>query len=1063
MARGGRNDRTITAPEGHNSMNRYHRFDRGPMTSNANSRRWCAVAMLAIGVCAAQGQTPPTSQPSAPSQTPSAPQPAPQAVVPGVRETVDEVSLNLAVLDKKGRKVLNLQPGDVVVTDNDVPVKLNTFQLVKGEDQGDHMVTMIFDHFEGAGAKTADKVAEKILKMLPSTHYSFAVLDFGKRLQLLQSFTSDHQAIMQAVTVATANRVVRLSSTDTMAINIAQDKNDADRTKVAAQAEKDLIAIARSGADSSGRHVDVKQRAQCATLLAALQDTHKVMQDQHTRLGLAGLTAIVRSQQRLNEMKSIIYFTAGFQMDSDAKEMVKTITGAAARAGVTFYVVDMDALDVGTRHQLETAMMSGGAPFNPAPQALPGGVGTFTPMQQQSGGTFNANPLGSSADFMMRDPDNPFSPTKSPMADLAKGTGGVYVDAQENVNHQLQQMKENMTTYYQATYKPPIEEYDGSFRTIVAKPVRVGLNIKTKSGYFALAPGAEAGIRPFEVPLLKLFNQSNLPQDVKFQAAVLQFGELPDGNTSTVGINVPLSSLQTNKDPRTNLYSAHVSIVAEIKDKNGTVVEHFGENIAKRGAVETLASDPSASIILQRHFLAIPGQYMLEAAVYDQDGLKYGAQRTVFEIPQAQVTPSLSPIVVVAHVDSINDDNDDPLEPLRYEKGKITANLTGVVAGNAKGVSLFFILHPDPKSSEPAILEMEASRNGHPGRRAPLPLKLNSAGEAVPYLASFKGSSMAPGNYTVKAIMSQGGKTSAQEVAFTVRGDGTVATGAGAPGQGGGVAGDLTATSEANDTYSGGLLAITPVTNPVQPPAEEEIANLIADAQKHAVGYGESLPNFMCVEVTNRSVDANGSGNWKHRDTIAELLRYRDKAESHTMLEINGEASSTDREQLLQQKGSTLSGGELGGVLKAVFAPSAKADFNWKETDALGSGTVQVFDYHVAKSNSMYSVVGSNNRELIVAFHGQVYIDSATRNVRRISLEAEGLPKDFPTQESVMGVDYDYVVINGHDYLMPISAEVRVRQSHHQAMLNTIEFRDYKKYGSAMKILDYKPVENQKQ
>ena len=62
-----------------------------------------------------------------------------------------------------------------------------------------------------------------------------------------------------------------------------------------------------------------------------------------------------------------------------------------------------------------------------------------------------------------------------------------------------------------------------------------------------------------------------------------------------------------------------------------------------------------------------------------------------------------------------------------------------------------------------------------------------------------------------------------------------------------------------------------------------------------------------------------------------------------------------------------------------------------------------------------------------------------------------------------MGVDYDYVSINSHDYLMPISAELRVRQIHHQALLNTIQFRDYKKYGSAMKIVDFKPVENQKQ
>jgi hypothetical protein len=92
-----------------------------------------------------------------------------------------------------------------------------------------------------------------------------------------------------------------------------------------------------------------------------------------------------------------------------------------------------------------------------------------------------------------------------------------------------------------------------------------------------------------------------------------------------------------------------------------------------------------------------------------------------------------------------------------------------------------------------------------------------------------------------------------------------------------------------------------------------------------------------------------------------------------------------------------------------------------------------------------------------------VFVDTATHSVRRISLQAEDLPKGFPTEATVMGVDYDYVSINGQDYLMPVSAELRVRQTHHQAVLNTIEFRDYKKYGSAMKILDYKAIENQKQ
>ncbi len=1050
-------------------------FDRDP-----KALRWCAVAFLAIGACVAQGQAP-AAQP-VPTTPPPASQSAPDTSiqVPNLSSNVNEVTLDLVVKDKRHKPVLDLKPEDFTVTDNDVPVKLIDFRLVRGNAESDELVTLVFDHYVGIPAKVAQSVALKILKTLPSKGFSYSVFDIPGRLRLIRGFT-DNKSAADAVKIITekaaADRTQKIELTYTGGIVNRAEKEDPEVTNAAAEAEKNLVAVTRTGADPSGRHVDLKTRAEYETLLVALQDAQKEMQDHHTFPNLAGLLALIRSQQKISERKSLIYFTQNMQMDSAGKEMVKIITGAAGQAGVSIYIVDLDAMNSQGRYQMVNALMNGQKPYNPAPIVIgagPGGSESVIPTQQEGpqgvvgapsaqGPTWGpAQDIAQMTDFQRNGPDfKEMTAPKNPMADIATGTGGLYIDAQDNVKRPLEQMLQDMTTFYQASYIPPIQDYDGSFRTIAVKPVNARLDIKTKTGYFALAPGAEAGIRPFEVPLLKLFNQSNLPQDVKFQAKVLEFGNLPDGNASTVAVDVPISSLQVNKDTRSNLFTAQVSIVAEIKDKDGTVVEHFGENIAKRGAVESLAADPAASIILQRHFLAIPGQYMLDAAVYDEQGLKYGAQRMVFEIPKAQASPSLSPIVLVKRVDTINDDNDDPLEPMRYEKGKITPNLLGVVPAGAKNVSLFFILHPDPKISGPTTLEMEASHNGHAGRRVPLPLRLDSSAGTVPYLASFKGAALTPGDYDVKAILTQGGKTAVQEISFNVAGSGAATAASGAEGHGG-AAGDLTVSSESSDTYGGGVLAITSETNPVPPPEPEESAKLIEDARSRAVNYMDSLPNFMCVEVTNRSVDTSGAGNWKHRDTIAELLRYRDKSETHTMLEINGQASTADRDALLKQKGSTLSGGEMGGVLKAVFSPSAKADFQWKETDALGSGTVQVFDYKVAKQNSMFSVVGSNDRQIMVGFRGQVFVDASTHSVRRISLQAEDIPKGFPTEATVMGVDYDYVSINGQDFLMPVSAELRVRQSHHQAILNTIEFRDYKKYGSAMKILNYKPVENQK-
>jgi hypothetical protein len=709
---------------------------------------------------------------------------------------------------------------------------------------------------------------------------------------------------------------------------------------------------------------------------------------------------------------------------------------------------------------MANALLNGQAPFNPAPIAT-SPYTTVTPMQQQSAAPIAGTPstqgnkwtaatdMAMATDFMRGNNEDPnrFLEIKSPMADLARDTGGLYIDAQNSVKAPFQQMLQDMSTYYEATYVPPIQEYDGKFRAIGVKPLRAGLNIQTRTGYFALPPGALGGIRPFEVPLMKLLSEAKLPSDFKFTASVLRFGDLPDGNTNTLAVEVPLSELDKKEDVHTNLYSAHVSIVAEIKDASGTVVEHFGEDLAHRGALESLDRDKSTAVTMQRHFIETPGKYELNVGVFDQNNQKVSAQRINFEIPAVSGGPALSDMVLVKKMDTFNEES-DPLEPLRYEKGRVTPNLSGVVNHESKSVSMFLILHPDAQIHEPVTLEMEVIRNGRPGRRMPLPLRAGNTDQTIPYLATFQSKSLAPGEYEVKAMMNQGGKTAVQQISFTVEGaEEAESADSKRPGGGLSPADPNPATLDLLPEAPGQLAFTVPATT-VPPPTPEEVRLLIADARERAMKYMETLPNFLCVQVTNRSVDATGRGRWKLKDTMAELLRYRDQKETRDTIEVNGKASGADRDSL---KG-TFSSGELGGVLKAVFQDSAKAEFHWKETDVLGDETVQVFDYKVASANSEFSVTGSNSRQIIVGFHGQVYFDTATRSVRRISLIADDLPKDFSTHGTAIRVDYDYVMINAHDYLMPVSAEVSLQQGRREATLNTIQFRDYRRYGSTVKL-----------
>jgi len=977
---------------------------------------WYIPVLCAAIACTAHSQANPATKPAAETSA----QPTSLSV------TVSEVPLELTVHNKKHKPILDLKPEEIVVTDNNSPVKLSSLHLVKDNANTDHVVTLLFDHFDGSMAKNAQSVANKVLQIFPSKGYRFAVLDFGQRMRLIQGFTANRKDVAQAI-MATA------------------EKEGTGKRATIAQAEKDLLAVAQTGADAAGNHVDFRDKALDQTLVAAFEDTRHIVQDQHARLNLAGLMALIRSQQQLPERKALIYFTQNGPMDSAAKEMVRSITGAATRANISVYAIDLDVLN-SKGFQAADAQVLGAMHFK----------SSFVGVRASSSNTMADHPTGPppipnvAFEFSQQEGYSSFSTLRNPIADVAHDTGGLYIDAQENLKKPLQQMLEDMTTYYQASYVPPIKEYDGQFHTIAIKPLRPKAEIHTRTGYFALPPDVEADIRPFEVPLLKLFEQEQLPNELNFQTSILRFGTTPNGNANALVVGVPLSELEVKEDR--NLTTAHIGIVAEIKDSTGTLIEHFGENIMQRGTVEEVKRNKFGTVTMQRHFLALPGTYMLEVAVLDQNSEKKSAQRIHFEIPAAPPAPSLSDLVLVRKLDSIHDDS-DPLDPLHFGNARVTANLSGLAAQDGKPLSLFLMLHSDPQASDPPALQMEISLNGQAGHRVSLPMQKDAQGEAVPYLATIGSGSLPTGLYEVKAFLTQSRKTASQSISFTVPdSDANAMAQTGAP------ATEASLKATAIDPYKAGLLSITVPTDPIPPPSRNEIDNLIADARRRAVDYTDSLPNFLCIEVTNRSVDPSASGKWRLRDSITELLSFVNKIETRTMLEVNGSTNNVDRDAMP----GTFSSGEFGGVLKNVFLSSSETKFHWKETDELGTNTVQVFEYNVAKANSSFSIVDMHNQKLTVGFHGLVFIDAATHSTRRITLVADDIPVTFLTHATSMAVDYDNVMINSHDYLLPVSAEVSLLQGRHQAVLNNIAFRNYRRFSSTAKIVAV-PSEQEKQ
>ncbi len=203
----------------------------------------------------------------------------------------------------------------------------------------------------------------------------------------------------------------------------------------AALPEKNLIAAAQTGTDSSGTRVSAQQRSAARVMLAALEESQKIVQDQHCRPWLAGLLALARTQRKIAGRKVVIYFEQAAQLDSDAKDMLLNIAGEANRSGVSIYTVDTNAVDEQAGQGLLATVAIGGVMatnrMNPSPTTTGTGAGTQTVAAPPPGSITAGN------DSLTGIETEGLSGYKSPMAQLAENTGGAYITASDRLKKPL--------------------------------------------------------------------------------------------------------------------------------------------------------------------------------------------------------------------------------------------------------------------------------------------------------------------------------------------------------------------------------------------------------------------------------------------------------------------------------------------------------------------------------------------------------------------------------------------------------------------------------------------------
>jgi VWFA-related protein len=255
------------------------------------------------------------------------------------------------------------------------------------------------------------------------------------------------------------------------------------------------------------------------------------MSTQDARLSLNALESLVRGLQSMPGRKSVLYFTWGMYLTPELDAIFRNLTSMANRANVTFYSVDTRgvmtyAQNGGATDQLNGANMS-------APNStLQGGNATKAEMKASD----NAE-TSSRANVQL------------PLRNLAEATGGFLLGESNDLRTPLRHVNEEIASYYELTYNPHIENYDGSFHKLKLESDRKNLVLQARNGYFALPPEARAaGIETFELPLLKAISEAQVSHDVEFRAGAFLEQPRGDGTDLSVLVEVPLHALQAKPD-----------------------------------------------------------------------------------------------------------------------------------------------------------------------------------------------------------------------------------------------------------------------------------------------------------------------------------------------------------------------------------------------------------------------------------------------------------------------------------------------------------------------------------
>ena len=313
---------------------------------------------------------------------------------------------------------------------------------------------------------------------------------------------------------------------------------------------------------------------------------------------LLAISAIARSLERVDQRKSLLYFSGGLTRNGvENQASMRAATNAAVRANMAIYSVDSRGLE-----------------------ALPP-VGNASKGSLRGVSAYNGGAMQSQLDSNFG--------SQEVLGTLATDTGGKFFSDSNDFAPAFQAIQHDTEAYYILGYHSTNPAKDGSYRHLTVKLDRSDVKLDFRPGYYAPADFQHQKTEDREQVLTEQL-RSDLPAtDVAMYLQALYFRTEENKFFIPVSLIVPGSQIPFVKNGDRD--KANLDILGQVKNAQGIAVGNVRDTV--KLALDQSQQVQRKNIQYSTAFNLAPGRYHLKFVVRENQTGRMGSFETDLQVP----------------------------------------------------------------------------------------------------------------------------------------------------------------------------------------------------------------------------------------------------------------------------------------------------------------------------------------------------------------------------------------------------------------------------------------------